>query len=146
MARKRWRAGGRPVGVGLVLQEGGSPGEEQHHPGYGVGTRGAHAARGSSEGKGSGLSLQTSCPEGTYWEMVPVVVALTTHSRSVVLKGTRTMLTFSASSRKLSGYTRWWVVLLPTSASNPAVGALFILGGGRREELLSQGTGSEGQF
>lgn len=61
--------------------------------------------------------------------MVPVVVALITHCRSVILKGTRTMLTFSPSSRKLSGYTRWWVVLLPTSASKPTVGALFILGG-----------------
>lgn len=61
--------------------------------------------------------------------MVPVVVALMTHCRSMVLKGTRTMLTSSPSSRKLSGYTRWWVVLLPTSASKPAVGALFILGG-----------------
>lgn len=61
--------------------------------------------------------------------MVPVVVALTTHSRSRILKGTRTMLTFSASSLKLSGYTRWWVVLLPTSTSNPMVGALFILEG-----------------
>lgn len=78
--------------------------------------------------------------------MVPVVVALMTHSRSVVLKGTRTMLTFSASSRKLSGYTRWWVVLLPTWASNPAVGALFILGGGGRDGLASRavGTGSGG--
>lgn len=63
-----------------------------------------------------------------------MVVALTTQSRSMVLKGTRIMLTFSASSLKLSGYTRWWVVLLPTSASNPAVGALFILGGRGRED------------
>lgn len=61
--------------------------------------------------------------------ILPVVVALITHCRSVVLKGTRTMLTFSPSSRKLSGYTRWWVVRLPTSASKPTVGALFILGG-----------------
>lgn len=73
-------------------------------------------------------------PKGTYWEMVPLVVALITHSRSTVLKGTRTMLTFSASSLKLSGYTRWWVVFLPTSASNPAVGALFILAGGGRDD------------
>lgn len=79
----------------------------------------------SSEGPGKGPSNRR--PGGTYWEMVPVVVALTTHSRSRVLKGTSTMLTFSASSRKLSGYTKWWVVLLPTSASNPVVGALFIL-------------------
>lgn len=43
------------------------------------------------------------------------------------------MLTFSPSSRKLSGYTRWWVVLLPTSASKPTVGALFILGGEENE-------------
>lgn len=79
--------------------------------------------------------------------MVPVVVALTTHSRSVVLKGTRTMLTFSASSLKLSGYTRWWVVLLPTSISKPAVGALFILGGkGQRDthRITSQGGGFDG--
>lgn len=65
--------------------------------------------------------------------MVPVVVALTTHSRSRTLKGTRTMLTLWASSLKLSGYMRWWVVLLPTSTSNPAVGALFILGEGRED-------------
>lgn len=68
--------------------------------------------------------------------MVPVVVALITHCRSVVLKGTRTMLTFSPSSRKLSGYTRWWVVLLPTSASKPTVGALFILGGDVKGHML----------
>ena len=76
--------------------------------------------------------------EGPYWEMVPVVVALITHSRSTVLKGTRTMLTFSASSLKLSGYTRWWVVFLPTSASNPAVGALFILRGRERRQASCQ--------
>lgn len=70
--------------------------------------------------------------------MVPVVVALTTHSKSMVLKGTRIMLTLSPSSRKLSGYTRWWVVFVPTSASNPAVGALFILGEkGRKLSLVA---------
>lgn len=79
------------------------------------------------------------CAVGTHWEMVPVVLALITHCRSVILKGTRTMLTFSPSSRKLSGYTRWWVVLLPTSASNPAVGALFILGEEGRESAVRLG-------
>lgn len=72
--------------------------------------------------------------------MVPVVVALITHCRSVVLKGTRTMLTFSPSSRKLSGYTRWWVVRLPTSASKPTVGALFILGE-EKNRVLSKDAG-----
>lgn len=82
---------------------------------------------GKEEQRGARQGALHPTPRGTYWEMVPVVVALTTHSRSRVLKGTSTMLTFSASSRKLSGYTKWWVVLLPTSASNPVVGALFIL-------------------
>lgn len=71
-------------------------------------------AQGAGAATGKSMEHPSRCPQGTYWEMVPVVVALTTHSRSVVLKGTRTMLTFSPSSRKLSGYTRWWVVLLPT--------------------------------
>lgn len=125
-SRRVWR---RPEDWGSALQE-----EAWGGGCSGGGTAGRGAQR-PSHGKQRDKQCPSSRrPEGTYWEMVPVVVALITHCRSVVLKGTRTMLTFSASSRKLSGYTRWWVVLLPTSASNPAVGALFILGGGGRED------------
>lgn len=50
------------------------------------------------------------------------------HTRSRVLKGTRTKLTLAARFLALSGYMKWWVVRLPASSSKPTVGARLILG------------------
>lgn len=65
--------------------------------------------------------------EWTYVLISPVDRALATHCRSRSLKGSRTRWTPGPMSTALSGYMKWCVVLLPTSASNPNVVALFIL-------------------
>lgn len=54
--------------------------------------------------------------------------ALVIHTRSRVLKGTRTKLTLAARFLALSGYMKWCVVRLPASSSKPTVGARLILG------------------
>lgn len=74
---------------------------------------------------------QTNSPRDTYNRIWPVERALAIHSRSNALKGTRTKLTLAGKFLALSGYMKWWVVLLPTSASKPTVGAWFILSEGK---------------
>lgn len=82
-------------------------------------------------GRGYSLSavLQPGAVDGsTYNRIWPVDRALVIHTRSRVLKGTRTKLTLAARFLALSGYMKWWVVRLPASSSKPTVGARFILG------------------
>lgn len=68
--------------------------------------------------------------------MVPVVRALIIHWRSRVLNGISTILVLLSKSLALSGYMTWWVVLVPTSTSKPAVGAWFILHGQKQKKFL----------
>lgn len=63
-----------------------------------------------------------------YKRIWPVDRALVIHTRSRVLKGTRTKLTLAARFLALSGYMKWCVVRLPASSSKPTVGARLILG------------------
>lgn len=67
--------------------------------------------------------------------------ALVIHTRSRVLKGTRTKLTLAARFLALSGYMKWCVVRLPASSSKPTVGARLILGAERG--LVGPGPGQE---
>lgn len=81
-------------------------------------------------------SVITAKLQRTYCLIVPVVRALIIHCRSKVLKGISTRLVPLSRSLALSGYMMWWVVLVPTSSSNPEVGAWFILHGHERERVL----------